>query len=84
LSSLPGVSPPASSASLDTKHPRKSCSAFIRFNYNFAIEHGAVGATTNPVIVEQVLSADLPRYTPVIKRLASKNPPPPKTKSADC
>jgi len=40
----------------------------------FAIEHGAVGATTNPVIVGQVLEAELPKYKPVIKQLVEENP----------
>ena len=40
----------------------------------FAIEHGAVGATTNPVIVGQVLEAELDSYIPEIKRLIADNP----------
>ena len=40
----------------------------------FAIEHGAVGATTNPVIVGQVLEAELDTYIPEIKRLIADNP----------
>jgi transaldolase len=40
----------------------------------FAIEHGAVGATTNPVIVGQVLEAELAKYTPVVKALIEQNP----------
>jgi transaldolase len=40
----------------------------------FAIEHGAVGATTNPVIVCQVLEAELNAYLPEIKELVVKNP----------
>jgi len=40
----------------------------------FAIEHGAVGATTNPVIVGQVLEAELDSYVPVIKKLIADNP----------
>ena len=40
----------------------------------FSIEHGAVGATTNPVIVGQVLEAELEKYIPVIKGLAAQNP----------
>ncbi len=39
-----------------------------------AMEHGCVGATTNPVIVGQVLEGDLTKYKPVIKRLARENP----------
>jgi len=41
---------------------------------SYAIEHGGVGATTNPVIVGQVLEADLPGYKPVIKQLITENP----------
>ena len=41
---------------------------------DFAIEHGAVGATTNPVIVGQVLEADLPTYKPTIEKLFMENP----------
>ena len=40
----------------------------------FSMRHGAVGATTNPVIVGQVLEAELERYVPVIKELAAQNP----------
>ena len=40
----------------------------------FAIEHGAVGATTNPVIVGQVLEAELPKHIPAIKELIASNP----------
>ena len=40
----------------------------------FSIEHGAVGATTNPVIVGQVLEAELEKYTPVVKGLIKENP----------
>jgi len=40
----------------------------------FAIDHGGVGATTNPVIVGQVLEAEFARYTPVIKQLVAENP----------
>jgi len=40
----------------------------------FSIDHGAVGATTNPVIVGQVLEAELAQYTPVIKQLVSEHP----------
>ena len=40
----------------------------------FAIDHGGVGATTNPVIVVQVLEADMPKYKPLIQRLIADNP----------
>ena len=40
----------------------------------FAIEHGAVGATTNPVIVGQVLEAELDTYIPKINELIRCNP----------
>ena len=40
----------------------------------FAISHGAVGATTNPVIISQVLEAELEKYIPVIKEIDAANP----------
>ncbi len=40
----------------------------------FALEHGAVGATTNPFIVGEVLEADLPRYESKIRELIDQNP----------
>ena len=40
----------------------------------YAMSHGAVGATTNPVIVGQVLSKDLNKYAPLIKQLVTNNP----------
>ena len=40
----------------------------------FSIEHGAVGATTNPFIVGQVLESELEKYTPVIKQMVAANP----------
>jgi len=40
----------------------------------YAVENGAVGGTTNPVIVSQVLKKELPQWTPRIKDLAAKNP----------
>ncbi len=40
----------------------------------YAIEHGAVGATTNPVIVGQVLKGDMDAYIPTIKKLVRDNP----------
>lgn len=40
----------------------------------FALEHGAVGATTNPVIVGQVLEAEFDTYLPKIKELIAQNP----------
>lgn len=40
----------------------------------FAMEHGAIGATTNPVIVGQVLKVELAKYTPVVKKLLEENP----------
>jgi transaldolase len=41
---------------------------------SFAIEHGAVGATTNPVIVGQVLEAELNAYIPRIKEMIAAAP----------
>jgi transaldolase len=40
----------------------------------FALEHGAVGATTNPVIVGQVLEAEMQTYISQIKKLIAENP----------
>ncbi|MCL2580125.1 MAG: transaldolase family protein [Oscillospiraceae bacterium] len=40
----------------------------------FSIEHGAVGATTNPVIVGQVLEAEMAKYKPEIEKLIARNP----------
>lgn len=40
----------------------------------YALEHGAVGATTNPVIVGQVLQNELENYRSDIKRLIAENP----------
>ncbi|MDR3122010.1 MAG: transaldolase family protein [Clostridiales bacterium] len=41
---------------------------------NYAIEHGGVGATTNPVIVGQVLKAELETYVPLIRELIAAMP----------
>lgn len=40
----------------------------------YAIDNGAVGATTNPVIVLSVLKSELPQWTPVIHTLCEKHP----------
>ncbi|MDR1074577.1 MAG: transaldolase, partial [Treponema sp.] len=40
----------------------------------YAMEHGAVGATTNPVIVGQVLRQELDSYIPQIRELIADNP----------
>jgi len=40
----------------------------------YSLGHGAVGATSNPVIVGQVLGAELPEYRPIIEKLISENP----------
>jgi transaldolase len=40
----------------------------------YAIEHGAVGATTNPTIVYEVLRKDLPRWRERILRIAAERP----------
>ncbi len=40
----------------------------------YAIEYGAVGATTNPVIVGEVLKKELPSYVDTIKQLIKENP----------
>jgi transaldolase len=40
----------------------------------YALEHGAVGATTNPVIVGQVLRQELDAYAPRIRELIRDNP----------
>ncbi|MFW5729443.1 MAG: transaldolase family protein, partial [Spirochaetota bacterium] len=40
----------------------------------YGIEHGAVGATSNPVIVYQVLQKEMPLWTDRIKRIIADNP----------
>ncbi|MGI5898727.1 MAG: transaldolase family protein [Christensenellales bacterium] len=40
----------------------------------YALEHGAVGATTNPVIVGQVLKNEMEHYTPIIRELIEAMP----------
>jgi len=40
----------------------------------YAIENGAVGATTNPVIVLQVLKGELAEWEPTIKEVIATNP----------
>ncbi len=40
----------------------------------YALEHGAVGATTNPVIVGQVLEQELEAYVHRIRSLIAENP----------
>ena len=41
---------------------------------SYAIENGAVGATTNPVIVGNVLKKELPEWEDTIKRVIADNP----------
>ena len=41
---------------------------------SFAMEHGAVGATSNPVLVGMVLDAELDSYVPLIKKTIADNP----------
>lgn len=41
---------------------------------NYAIERGAVGATTNPMIVTAVLESELPIWEKTIKQLIADNP----------
>ncbi len=40
----------------------------------YAIEHGAVGATANPVIVSQVLGKELEQWEPCIEKLIADHP----------
>ncbi|MCL2068469.1 MAG: transaldolase [Oscillospiraceae bacterium] len=40
----------------------------------FAMEHGAVGATSNPVLVGAVLGSELDSYIPLIKKTIADNP----------
>jgi transaldolase len=40
----------------------------------FAMEHGAVGATSNPVLVGMVLDAELDDYIPLIKKTIADHP----------
>lgn len=41
---------------------------------SYAIEHGAVGATSNPVIVGEVLQKEMPQWAPRIDALIAANP----------
>ena len=41
---------------------------------SYAIENGAVGATTNPVIVGNVLKKELTDWEPTIRQLIADNP----------
>ena len=54
-----------------TEYWNDSCS-FSELEY--AIEHGAVGATTNPVIVGNVLKKELPLWKATIEKLIKDNP----------
>lgn len=40
----------------------------------YSLEHGAVGATTNPVIVSNVLKKELPAWEGTIKKMIADNP----------
>ncbi|CAM3599997.1 transaldolase family protein [Erysipelothrix urinaevulpis] len=40
----------------------------------YAIEYGAVGATTNPVIVKNVIEAEFDTYQPIIQEMVAKYP----------
>jgi transaldolase len=55
----------------DTDLWNDSCSVS---ELSYAIEHGAVGATANPVIVSQVLGKELEAWEPCIKKLIADNP----------
>ncbi|NCB00753.1 MAG: transaldolase [Spirochaetia bacterium] len=55
----------------ETEFWNDSCS-FSELKY--AIEHGAVGATTNPVIVGDVLKKELPLWKESIENLIKENP----------
>lgn len=54
-----------------TKYWNDSCSIS---ELNYAIERGAVGATTNPVIVKGVLDKELDSYREYIAKLVKDNP----------
>ena len=41
---------------------------------SYSVERGATGATTNPVIVFNVLKKELPEWEDTIKRLVDENP----------
>ena len=41
---------------------------------NYALEHGAVGATTNPVIVKNVVVNEFATYQPIIQNFIKENP----------
>ena len=54
LSSLPGDSPPASSASSDKKYHHKSCAAFKYFDYTFKTFIQCIGSINNMLVVKRV------------------------------
>jgi transaldolase len=58
-------------ATTDTDLWNDSCSVS---ELKYAIEHGAVGATANPVIVGEVLKNEMELWAPTIKKLIAENP----------
>jgi len=58
-------------STLPTDYWNDSCSIH---ELTYAIEHGAVGATTNPTIVVEVLKKEMPLWRDRIKQIISENP----------
>ncbi|MEI8093807.1 MAG: transaldolase family protein [Spirochaetales bacterium] len=58
-------------ATTPTQYWLDSCS---QTELAYALENGAVGATTNPLIVQAVLEKELPKYDPVIRELVKAFP----------
>lgn len=40
----------------------------------YAIEYGGVGATTNPVIVKNVVESEFDKYQPILQKMVKENP----------
>ncbi len=45
-----------------------------REDLKYGLEHGAIGATTNPIIVKNVLANDMALYEDELKRIIKENP----------
>ena len=59
------------SAETPTDYWNDSC---IEGELAYAIAHGAVGATTNPVIVFNAIKKELPQWEEAIREIAARNP----------
>ena len=71
LSSLAGLSPLKKTVSTTTDYWNDSCSIE---ELTYGIEHGAVGATTNPSIVLNVLKKEMQLWHDHIQGLIADNP----------